>query len=274
MTEETAKKKKNFKHITLAFASFFAIGGLIALSKRKNSGLAGPIGPQGPQGVQGPIGVGVEGPQGVAGMVGPRGPEGPAPDFEVDAVNNRFRLIDENGIPSDWIVVDQVVGPPGPQGPQGIQGIGIQSIISNADGTLTIILTDGRQFRTVSFIGPQGLQGLQGIQGLRGLQGVQGPQGIQGIQGPIGPQGPPGEGFGIGPCLNIIDIDFALNERIRFSIFGGVELPVYKGLFAYIEVGGTPMKLEKDVVNGTRRAKAKVDYSSTTMEAGLIFYFW
>lgn len=72
---------------------------------------------------------------------------------------------------------------------------------------------------------------------------------------------------------NVIGVDTDI-QGDSFTIFGGIELPVYKGLFAYIEIGGTPMKLEKDVVNGTRRAKAKVDYSSTTMGAGLIFYFW
>ena len=72
---------------------------------------------------------------------------------------------------------------------------------------------------------------------------------------------------------NVIGVDTDI-QGDSFSIFGGVELPVYKNLFAYVEVNGTPMKLEKDVVNGTRKAKAKVDYSSTTIGAGLILYFW
>ena len=72
---------------------------------------------------------------------------------------------------------------------------------------------------------------------------------------------------------NVIGVDTNI-QGDSFSIFGGVELPVYKNLFAYVEVNGTPMKLEKDVVNGTRKAKAKVDYSSTTIGAGLILYFW
>jgi len=72
---------------------------------------------------------------------------------------------------------------------------------------------------------------------------------------------------------NVIGVDTNI-QGDSFSIFGGIELPVYKNLFAYVEIDGTPMKLEKDIVNGTRKAKAKVDYSSTTIGAGLIFYFW
>jgi len=59
-----------------------------------------------------------------------------------------------------------------------------------------------------------------------------------------------------------------------FSVFDGVELQLYKGLFAYIEASGTPMKLEEDVTNGTNTVKAIVDYSSVTLGTRLIFYFW
>lgn len=63
-------------------------------------------------------------------------------------------------------------------------------------------------------------------------------------------------------------------EGNSFNILGGIELPIYKGLFAYIEASATSMKLEKDVTNGTRSAKAKVKYSPATIGAGLVFYFW
>lgn len=63
-------------------------------------------------------------------------------------------------------------------------------------------------------------------------------------------------------------------EGNSFNILGGIELPIYKSLFVYIEASATSMKLEKDVTNGTRSAKAKVDYTPATVGAGLIFYFW
>jgi len=68
-----------------------------------------------------------------------------------------------------------------------------------------------------------------------------------------------------------------LNTTVKedsFTIFGGIELPIYKRLFAYVDVAGTPMKLEKDVTDGSRRAKVTVSYSSVTIGMGLVFYIF
>lgn len=110
------------------------------------------------------------------------------------------------------------------KGDKGDQGNGITNIITNADGTLTIVLEDGTSYNTQPLkgagieraelnadytltlyysdgtsdtVGPiRGAQGPQGPQGERGPQGEQGPQGETGAQGPEGPrglQGPKGD---------------------------------------------------------------------------------
>ncbi len=86
------------------------------------------VGPQGLPGVGVTGPVGPEGPQGEEGPVGPPGPAGPA-------------------------------------GPSGASGIGIQEVISNGDGTMTLVLTDGTTFTTDDFTGPQGPAGPTGPAG-------------------------------------------------------------------------------------------------------------
>lgn len=58
------------------------------------------------------------------------------------------------------------------------------------------------------------------------------------------------------------------------SIFAGVELPIYKRLFAYVDVSGTPMKVEKDVTSTTSSAKATVEYIPVTIGTGVVLYLW
>lgn len=85
----------------------------------------------GPQGLPG---VGVTGPVGPEGPQGETGPAGPA-------------------------------GPSGPAGASGSPGIGIQEVISNGDGTMTLVLTDETTFTTDDFTGPQGPVGPTGPDG-------------------------------------------------------------------------------------------------------------
>lgn len=75
--------------------------------------------------------------------------------------------------------------------PGGRDGTGIQSIVFNADYTMTITLTDGTVYNSPSLRGPQGETG---------ATGAQGPQGPQGLQGP------PGEG------LEILDVYTTLSD--------------------------------------------------------------
>jgi outer membrane protein W len=56
--------------------------------------------------------------------------------------------------------------------------------------------------------------------------------------------------------------------------FGGVEIPVYGKLYAYIDVSGTTLKLSKDVTNANRAATATVKYSPVTLCAGLMLYIF
>jgi hypothetical protein len=59
-----------------------------------------------------------------------------------------------------------------------------------------------------------------------------------------------------------------------FTVFAGVEVPLSKSIHGYIDVSGTPMKLKKDVVNGTQAATVKVEYSPVTINVGLVFYLF
>lgn len=68
-----------------------------------------------------------------------------------------------------------------------------------------------------------------------------------------------------------------VNTKIKddsLNIFGGVELPIYKDLFAYVEVAGAPMKLEADITNGGRRARATVEYTPITIGTGIVYYLY
>jgi hypothetical protein len=56
----------------------------------------------------------------------------------------------------------------------GPAGVGIESIVSNGNGTFTVKLTDGSSFTTDNFTGPQGPKGDQGVQGVKGDTGLPG----------------------------------------------------------------------------------------------------
>lgn len=55
--------------------------------------------------------------------------------------------------------------------PGGEDGVGIQSIVFNADYSMTITLTDGTEYESPSLRGPQGETGATGAQGPQGPQG-------------------------------------------------------------------------------------------------------
>jgi hypothetical protein len=59
-----------------------------------------------------------------------------------------------------------------------------------------------------------------------------------------------------------------------YTVFGGVEMRLYKNLFGYVDVSGSPMKLKKDVVNGSQAATVTVEYSPVTICTGLMFYLF
>jgi hypothetical protein len=72
-------------------------------------------------------------------------------------------------------------GEQGPKGDPGADGVGIESVVDNGDGTITIGLSDGSTYTTDMVTGPQGEQG---------IQGTQGPQGEKGDTGATGATGP------------------------------------------------------------------------------------
>lgn len=60
-----------------------------------------------------------------------------------------------------------------------------------------------------------------------------------------------------------------------YSVFGGVEIPIVKDHLSFMaDVSYSPMKLEEDVTNGSRRATAEVDYKPVTVGAGIVWYAW
>ena len=79
-------------------------------------------------------------------------------------------------------------GAKGEQGPEGADGVGIENIVNNGDGTVTVNLTNGKTYTTDNLTNGKtyttdnltGPQGSQGIQGVKGDTGAQGPQGIAG----------------------------------------------------------------------------------------------
>jgi hypothetical protein len=60
-----------------------------------------------------------------------------------------------------------------------------------------------------------------------------------------------------------------------FSVFGGAEVPLIKNRLAlYIDVGGNPLKLSKDVTINSNVLNLSVDYSPVTIGVGLVYYLW
>lgn len=60
-----------------------------------------------------------------------------------------------------------------------------------------------------------------------------------------------------------------------YTVFGGVEVSLIKDRLAlYVDVSGTPLQLEDDVMIGTDTVKVSVDYSPATIGTGLVFYIW
>ena len=71
----------------------------------------------------------------------------------------------------------------GAKGEQGTAGVGIQSIVDNGNGTLTVKLTDGTTYTTDNLTGPRGPKGDTGATGATGATGQQGAKGDTGMAG-------------------------------------------------------------------------------------------
>ncbi len=170
---------------------------VLTFSDGKTVNLGKIVGSTGTQGAQGEKGEkGDTGEQGEKGGTGAQGPQG------------------EKG----------ETGATGAQGAQGEQGIGIKSIqINNANRTMTIVLTNDREFVFENIVGADGEDGISpqirinastneweistdkgvtwtstgvkatGEKGDKGDTGAQGPQGEKGEAGATGAQGPQGE---------------------------------------------------------------------------------
>jgi Outer membrane protein beta-barrel domain len=71
---------------------------------------------------------------------------------------------------------------------------------------------------------------------------------------------------------NVIGVDTLITGD-SVTGFVGVELPVSKTIHAYIDVSGTPMKLQKDVTNGGT-ATVTVTYNPVTVNIGVMWYLF
>jgi outer membrane protein with beta-barrel domain len=71
----------------------------------------------------------------------------------------------------------------------------------------------------------------------------------------------------------IIGVDTKIKGD-SFTAFAGVELPLHNKIRAYIDLSGTPLKLEKDVTTTTKQATGVVKYSPVTVGAGIVFYLF
>jgi len=54
----------------------------------------------------------------------------------------------------------------------------------------------------------------------------------------------------------------------------GVEIPLGRRFFGYVEVSGAAIDLEKDVTNGAQTVKATVDYAPATIGIGIVYYLF
>jgi len=72
---------------------------------------------------------------------------------------------------------------------------------------------------------------------------------------------------------NVIGIDTTISGD-SYTAFVGMELQLYKGISLYADASGTPLKLRKDVTNGTTQATATVKYAPVTVNAGIVFYLF
>lgn len=60
-----------------------------------------------------------------------------------------------------------------------------------------------------------------------------------------------------------------------YTVFGGVEVSLIKNrLTLYVDVSGTPLKLEDDIMVGADTVNVSMDYSPVTIGTGLVFYMW
>jgi hypothetical protein len=54
----------------------------------------------------------------------------------------------------------------------------------------------------------------------------------------------------------------------------GVEVPLGRKVFGYVEVSGTSVSLEETVTNGSQTVKATVDYAPVTIGVGIVYYLF
>lgn len=59
------------------------------------------------------------------------------------------------------------------------------------------------------------------------------------------------------------------------SLFAGVEIPFLKDrLVLAVDISGTPLKLEEDVLVNSNTMHIKADYNPVTLNVGLVYYLW
>jgi hypothetical protein len=114
------------------------------------------------------------GPQGPPGEQGPQGEPGAAGANGLSAYEVWLSL-GNSGTVADYLnSLKGETGAQGAAGAPGQNGVGIFTTITNANGSFTLVFTDGSSYTTPSLVGPQGEQGEQGPQGEPGAAGANG----------------------------------------------------------------------------------------------------
>lgn len=116
-------------------------------------------------------------------VAGPAGADGADGSDGLSA----YEIANVNGVydsAGEWLASLQGAdGAAGQNGTDGSDGAGIESVVDNGNGTLTISYGGGQQVVTSDLTGPAGADGTDGQDGATGPAGPAGPPGVDGVDG-------------------------------------------------------------------------------------------
>lgn len=72
---------------------------------------------------------------------------------------------------------------------------------------------------------------------------------------------------------DIIGITTEFRDKSVSGVIG-VEIPLGRSTFGYVEVSGTAIDLQKMVTNGTQTVKSTVEYAPATIGVGIVYYLF
>jgi len=63
-------------------------------------------------------------------------------------------------------------------------------------------------------------------------------------------------------------------EADSYSVFAGLEYDLGANFSFYLDIAGTPLKLEDEYIVGATKIVAQVDYSPVTVNLNMVYYLW